>query len=96
MVRPLPDDHLDGFQADFSLLLRAGLFDPDQASALGAGRLSVEDEFDHSTAPKAKLHGMVLPNCTVDAVSCCKHLSFEKEAVRPDLPESENFERPDT
>ncbi len=51
-ARSLPDDRLDGFQADFSLLLGAGFADPDHAAALGAGRLFVEDKFDHLAVPK--------------------------------------------
>ena len=51
-VRPLLDDRLNGFQADFSLLLGAGFADPDHAAALGAGRLFIEDKFDHLAAPK--------------------------------------------
>ena len=53
-VRPLLDDRLNGFQADFSLLLGAGFADPDHAAALGAGRLFIEDKFDHLAAPKVE------------------------------------------
>jgi hypothetical protein len=52
VVKPLPHDRLDRFQADFSLLLGAGFADPDHAAALGAGRLLVEDKFDQLAAPK--------------------------------------------
>ena len=51
-MRPLPEDRLDGFQTDFSLLLGAGSADPDHTAALGAGRLFIEDNFDHLAAPK--------------------------------------------
>src|SRR6267378_4447952 len=34
VARPLPDDCLRGFQADFSLLLGTGFADPDHAAAL--------------------------------------------------------------
>jgi hypothetical protein len=54
VVRPLPDDRLDGFQADFSLLLGAGFADPDYATALGARSLFVEDKFKHLAAPKVE------------------------------------------
>ncbi len=54
MVRPLPDDRLDGFQADFSLLLGAGFADPDHTAALGAGRLFIEDNFDQLATPKVE------------------------------------------
>ena len=42
----MPDDRLNGFQADFSLVLGAGSANPDDAAALGAGRLFIEDQFD--------------------------------------------------
>jgi hypothetical protein len=45
---------LDGFQADFSLLLGTGFADPDYAAALGAERLFIEDKFDHLAAPKVE------------------------------------------
>jgi len=51
-VGPLPEDRLDGFQADFSLLVGTGSADPDHTAALGAGRLFIEDNFDHLAAPK--------------------------------------------
>jgi len=51
-VRPLSEGRLDGFQPDFSLLLGAGSSDPDHTAALGAGRLFIEDNFDHLPAPK--------------------------------------------
>ena len=54
MARPLPDDCLRGFQADFSLLLGTGFADPDHAAALGAERLFIEDKFDHLAAPKVE------------------------------------------
>jgi hypothetical protein len=54
VVRPLPDDRLDGFQADFSLLLGARFANPDDAAALGAGGLLIEDKFDHFAAPKVE------------------------------------------
>ena len=54
VVRPLPDNRLDGFQADFSFLLGAGFADPDHVAALGAGRLFIEDKFDHLAAPKVE------------------------------------------
>jgi hypothetical protein len=47
-----PGGRLDGLQADFSFLLGAGFADPDHAAALGAGRLFIEDKFDHLAAPK--------------------------------------------
>jgi len=47
-------NRLDGFQADFSFLFGAGFADPDHAAALGAGRLFVEDKFDHLAAPKVE------------------------------------------
>ena len=53
-VRPAQDDYLDGFQADFALLLGAGFADPDHATPLGAGRLFVEDKFDHLTTPQVE------------------------------------------
>jgi hypothetical protein len=51
VVSPLLDDRLEGFQADFSLLLGASFADPDHVAALGAGRLFIEDKFDHLAAP---------------------------------------------
>ena len=42
------------FQADFSFLLGAGFSDPDHTAALGAGRLFIEDKFDHLAAPKVE------------------------------------------
>src|SRR6266849_4679123 len=54
VARPLPDDRLDGFQAGFSFMLGAGFADPDHAAALGAGRLFIEDKFDHLAAPKVE------------------------------------------
>src|SRR5712664_1635627 len=47
-------DRLDGFQADFSLLLGARFADPDHAAALGAGHLFIEDNFDHLAALKGE------------------------------------------
>jgi len=54
VVRSLPDDHLHGFQAGFSFLLGADFADPDHTAALGAGRLFIEDKFDHLAAPKVE------------------------------------------
>jgi len=54
VASPLADDRLDGFQADFSLLLGASFADPDHAAALRAGHLFVEDKFDHLAAPKVE------------------------------------------
>jgi hypothetical protein len=51
---PLPNDRLQGFQADFSILFGANLTDPDHATALGIGRLFVQDKFDELTAPKVE------------------------------------------
>ncbi len=48
------DNRLDDFQAGFSLLLGGGSADPDHAAALGAGRLFIEDKFDHLAAPKVE------------------------------------------
>jgi len=55
-IRGSNNDRLDGFQADFSLLLRAGFADPDHAAALGAGRLFFEDKFDHLAAHKVETY----------------------------------------
>ena len=54
VLRPLPNDRLQGFQADFSILLGASFADPDHAAALRAGHLFVEDKFDHLAAPKVE------------------------------------------
>ncbi len=54
MVRPLPDDRLNGLQADFSLLLGADFADPDNAAAFGGGCLFIEDKFHHLAAPKGE------------------------------------------
>lgn len=42
------------FQADFSFLLGAGFADPDHTAALGAGRLFIEDKFDHLATLKVE------------------------------------------
>jgi len=60
-MRPLTDDRLNGLQADFSLLLGAGFADPDHAAALGAGRLFVEDQFDHFAAPQVEISAQPKP-----------------------------------
>jgi len=52
LISASDEDRLDGFQADFSLLLGAGSADPDHTAALGAGRLFIEDNFDHLAALK--------------------------------------------
>src|SRR5260370_4936948 len=49
-----PDDHLDGFQTDFSLLLGARFADPDHPAALGVGHAFIEDKFDNLTAPEVE------------------------------------------
>ena len=48
------NDHLDGFQTDFSLLLGARFADPDHPAALGVGRVFIEDKFDNLTAPEVE------------------------------------------
>jgi hypothetical protein len=53
-ARPLPHDRLGGFQAHSSLLLGTGFADPDNATALGAERLFIEDKFDHLAARKVE------------------------------------------
>jgi hypothetical protein len=55
VLRPLPNDRLQGFQADFSILLGASLADPDHAAAVRAGHLFVEDKFDDLAAPKIEI-----------------------------------------
>ena len=45
-------NRLDGFQADFSLLLGAGLADPDHAAALEDRRIFLKDKLDRLAAPK--------------------------------------------
>jgi hypothetical protein len=50
VVRQVPDDRLNVFQANFSLLLGAGFADPDYFAALAARRVFVEDKFDHLAA----------------------------------------------
>jgi len=54
VLRPLPNDRLDGFQADFSFLLGAGFADPDHTAPLGAERVFIEDKFDHMAASKVE------------------------------------------
>jgi hypothetical protein len=45
---------LDGFQADFSFLLRSGFADPDDAAALGAGWVFIEDKFNFIAGSEAE------------------------------------------
>jgi hypothetical protein len=52
LISASDEDRLDGFQADFSLLLGAGSADPDHTAALGTGRLFIEENFDHLAALK--------------------------------------------
>jgi len=59
-VGPLLEDGVDGFQADFSLLLGAGSAEPDHTAALSAGCLFIEDNFDHWAAPKFEFIGKPL------------------------------------
>jgi hypothetical protein len=54
VVRQVPDDRLDGFEADFSFMLRAGFADPDHAAALGGGHVFIEDKFDHLASPEVE------------------------------------------
>ena len=56
-VRHLPDEHLQSFQADFSLLLGASFTHPDHAAALGTGRLFIEDKFDYLAALETETSG---------------------------------------
>jgi hypothetical protein len=50
----LPDDRLDGFQANFSLPLGAIFADPDHAATLRARRFFIEGKFDHLATPKVE------------------------------------------
>jgi hypothetical protein len=52
LISASDEDRLDGFQADFSLLLGAGSADPDHTAALDARRLFIENNFDHLAALK--------------------------------------------
>jgi hypothetical protein len=45
---------LDGFQADFSLLLGARFADPDHVAPHGANRVFIEDNFDQLAAPNVE------------------------------------------
>jgi hypothetical protein len=46
---------LDGFQADFSFLPGIGFANPYYAATGGAGRVFIEDKFNHLAAPQWKI-----------------------------------------
>jgi hypothetical protein len=54
VVRQVPNDRLDGFQADFPLLLGASFANPNHAAVLGAGRFLIDGKFDHLASPEVE------------------------------------------
>ena len=54
VLRQLPDDRQDCFQAEFTFLFGAGFADPDHAALLGAGRFLIDGKFDHLAAPEVE------------------------------------------
>ncbi len=48
-------DPLNGFRADFALVVGAGFSDPDHAAAHGVERVLIHDNFDHWSRFKGKL-----------------------------------------
>jgi len=54
-------DRLDGFQADFALVLGSSFADPDHAAAHGRERVWIEDNFHHLAASQMETSAQPKP-----------------------------------